>query len=307
MHWIQIVSAILAGVSFLILLTGAIYSLREKEKRAAGLFFGAMIVIPVLLLIPLVIGSEVIFIVWGGLEALLVLGVLSFVLPYPRGKRMTWDKPVKQIDERTIMFSRNLLKEGTEAYATYYRLYPQHLEPDSHFRKFPGLMSSEARYFNPATFYAAEATFNVIEHLRDMAKGKPLNKKTAVSAPELTRFLNQWSQKLGAVSFGVTRLQEYHKCPSNAISFDDPNEIEGITRWQINQEACFTLWKKIGTDCGRCVSVCPYSHPDNLLHNLVRKGLRQSAAFRKAALKMDDFLYGRKPAPKKEEEWMRVR
>ena len=96
-------------------------------------------------------------------------------------------------------------------------------------------------------------------------------------------------------------------CPSNAISFDAPKEIEGITRWQINQEACFTLWKKIGTDCGRCVSVCPYSHPDNLLHNLVRKGLRQSAAFRKAALKMDDFFYGRKPAPKKEEEWMRVR
>ena len=87
-------------------------------------------------------------------------------------------------------------------------------------------------------------------------------------------------------------------CPSRAISFDPPVEINGVKRWQINQEKCYTYWTVCGTDCGRCVSVCPYSHPDNLLHSLVRKGLRQSSQFQVLALKMDDFFYGRKPAPR---------
>ncbi len=86
-------------------------------------------------------------------------------------------------------------------------------------------------------------------------------------------------------------------CPSRAISFEPPGEINGVKRWQINQEKCFTYWTVCGTDCGRCVSVCPYAHPDNFLHNLVRKGLRQSTPFQILALKMDDFFYGRKPVP----------
>ena len=87
-------------------------------------------------------------------------------------------------------------------------------------------------------------------------------------------------------------------CPSKAISFNDREVINGSLRWQINQESCFTFWTIVGTDCGRCIAVCPYSHPDNGLHNLVRFGMHNSGVFRKAALKMDDIFYGRKPAPK---------
>ncbi len=92
-------------------------------------------------------------------------------------------------------------------------------------------------------------------------------------------------------------------CPSQAISFDPMQNIDGIKRWQINQEKCFTLWCTLGTDCGRCISVCPYSHPDNLLHNIVRVGIRNSSLFRKFALHLDDFFYGRKPAPADFPEW----
>lgn len=87
-------------------------------------------------------------------------------------------------------------------------------------------------------------------------------------------------------------------CPSQAISFNPQEEIDGIKRWQINQEACFTLWSKFGTDCGRCMSVCPYSHEDNTLHNLVRFGIKNNYLFRRMALKMDDVFYGRKPKSK---------
>ena len=84
-------------------------------------------------------------------------------------------------------------------------------------------------------------------------------------------------------------------CPSQAISFDDMNDIGGTKRWQIDQEACFSLWCTLGTDCGRCVSVCPFSHPDNLIHNMVRAGIKNSSLFRSVALQLDDKIYGRKP------------
>ncbi len=93
-------------------------------------------------------------------------------------------------------------------------------------------------------------------------------------------------------------------CPPQAINFDDRVEIDGVPRWQINSESCFTFWCKIGTDCGRCVSVCPYSHPNNFLHNLVRFGIKRNALFRETAIKLDDFFYGARPAPAELPEWI---
>ncbi|RLD65038.1 MAG: reductive dehalogenase [Bacteroidetes bacterium] len=87
-------------------------------------------------------------------------------------------------------------------------------------------------------------------------------------------------------------------CPTRAISFENMKELDGVLRWKINHEACFTYWNIIGTDCGKCIQVCPYSHPNNLMHNLVRKGIKNSNLFRKFALQMDDLFYGRKPSQK---------
>lgn len=94
-------------------------------------------------------------------------------------------------------------------------------------------------------------------------------------------------------------------CPSRALPFGDPIEDEkGVLRWRIDAEACFTLWTKLGTDCARCMAVCPYSHPDNLLHGAVRWGIRRNRWFRNAAVRMDDLAYGRRPPPKALPEWM---
>jgi reductive dehalogenase len=84
-------------------------------------------------------------------------------------------------------------------------------------------------------------------------------------------------------------------CPSGAISTASGNNDVGWQPWKINHEKCFTYWCKIGTDCGRCVSVCPYSHPNNFIHNLIRWGIKRNAANRWLALKLDDYFYGRKP------------
>ena len=66
------------------------------------------------------------------------------------------------------------------------------------------------------------------------------------------------------------------------------------------------LWTKLGTDCGRCVAVCPYSHPDNLLHGLVRAGVRNSSLFRRLAIRLDDVFYGKTPPPGELPGWMKA-
>ena len=81
-------------------------------------------------------------------------------------------------------------------------------------------------------------------------------------------------------------------------------DIDGVRRWQIDSEACFTLWNTLGTDCARCMAVCPYSHPDNWMHNLVRRGIGASGRFRSLAIKGDDVLYGRRPPVRPVPEWL---
>ncbi|MCD4774101.1 MAG: 4Fe-4S dicluster domain-containing protein, partial [Bacteroidales bacterium] len=95
-------------------------------------------------------------------------------------------------------------------------------------------------------------------------------------------------------------------CPTNAISHDDRKIISGTERWQINQESCFHFWTKCGTDCGRCLSVCPYSHPNNFLHNIIRFGIKNSGIFSSIALFFDDIFYGKKPKTKTPATWIKV-
>ncbi len=93
-------------------------------------------------------------------------------------------------------------------------------------------------------------------------------------------------------------------CPAQAISFEKQMPVDGVMRWKINAEACYTYWTKAGTDCGRCVIVCPFSHPDTLLHRLIRKSVKNSVLFSKLAVHMDHLVYGKKPAPKQGPQWI---
>lgn len=87
-------------------------------------------------------------------------------------------------------------------------------------------------------------------------------------------------------------------CPSQSIQKGDPTEINGVKRWKIDTESCFTFWSKAGTDCGRCMAVCPYSHADHSLHKIIRWGIGRSKFFRFIAIHMDDYFYGKRPRPK---------
>lgn len=93
-------------------------------------------------------------------------------------------------------------------------------------------------------------------------------------------------------------------CPSSSIPTGDRRMVDGALRWRINPDTCFRYWNSIGTDCGRCMTVCPYSHPDTAMHDVVRWANRRSGFARRATLWLDDAVYGRRPAPRPGPDWV---
>ncbi|THB80190.1 MAG: 4Fe-4S dicluster domain-containing protein [Desulfobacteraceae bacterium] len=83
-------------------------------------------------------------------------------------------------------------------------------------------------------------------------------------------------------------------CPSGSITHDEEQVSRGFRHWSIDQEKCFSYWKTVGSDCGMCIGVCPYTKPDTLLHKLVRWYISRNTLNQKIALFMDDLLYGRR-------------
>lgn len=356
--------------------------------------------------------------------------------------------PLRQINEKTLMFSRNLLVPGTERFEAYYREFPEHRKPDDHFRSKPGLLSNQASFYDTFTFNSARAVFDSIAAFHDILDGDPAPEKTSLPAEQIALSIRKWIIKEGAISVGITHTRDYHwysvvgrgkdygkkaqlphshaiaftvemdkemmdsapygptvlesarqymraaviatevakyirelgyharahidgnyrlvcplvardaglgeigrmgllmtprlgprvrigvvttdlplpetkvkerpdmiafcrickkcadVCPSRAIPHEDLKEIDGVKRWQIDQEACYTYWCITGTDCGKCMSDCPYSHKDNFWHNIVRLLIRRSALFRQLAVKLDDVIYGRRPKPKPFPRWL---
>ena len=93
-------------------------------------------------------------------------------------------------------------------------------------------------------------------------------------------------------------------CPVRAIPSGDREEIDGSLRWRIDQEVCYRYWCVTGTDCARCMAVCPYSSPDTAMHNLVRWATRHSGAARRAVIWLDRLFYGAAPTPKPAPSWL---
>ena len=427
---------------------------------------------------------SVIVIIVGVAGAILLL----FFLPL-KGKSYRHDVPVRHVDERDTMFSRNELVPGSDRYNEYYRRNPGKLEADDLFREAPGLLDKDASFFNSKAFASADASFELVTAFYSYRKGgAATDSGTATTAPNpaatdsgtattapgsvttgsspattapdpaatphspsLTSFLKNWCLKMGALSSGVALMQPYHYyitggrrerygmdvkpepghlygiaftvemdyelvstapkagivlesareylqsgllatqlaitlrnlgynatthidgnydvicplvardaglgeigrmgllitprlgprvriavvttdaplipdtpvrdntvidfcticskcarvCPSSSIPEGGREEVTGGLRWKIDQESCYTYWCRVGTDCGRCMAVCPYSHPGTPLHNFIRWGIRNNFLFRRAAVWLDDLFYGRKPRQGKMPEWLK--
>ncbi|HBG4837137.1 TPA: 4Fe-4S ferredoxin [Clostridioides difficile] len=48
-------------------------------------------------------------------------------------------------------------------------------------------------------------------------------------------------------------------CPSHSLSNDIKIGDDGKYNWVIEHETCYIKWRYLGTDCGMCISACPFS------------------------------------------------
>ncbi len=101
------------------------------------------------------------------------------------------------------------------------------------------------------------------------------------------------------INFGLQDFCERCKkcainCPSGAIPSGSKSEVRGVRKWKMNAESCLYYWRAIGTDCGLCMKVCPFSHPPTTIHNLIRLGIKNSSLARRISLWGDDIFYGKK-------------
>ena len=426
----------------------AYISFKEREKRAGFI----SILLSFILSLPFASVSLIEFpfreIFAFVLLVITILVLLILFLPINIYKDKTYYVPNKQLDERDIMFSRDELEKGTERFNNYYENKPRFKELDDKFRKKPGLLSEHSLYYEPISFSAAKANFEVLDFFKQGVEGESDKHRIDVNPTKISNFIKKWAKRNGAVSVGVTELKPYHLythkgrgdlygkkinnnhpyaiaftvemsedlmrcapkgsvimessqqylnagviavqmasfirqmgysarahidgnyelicplvardaglgeigrmgllitpklgsrvriavistdmplvvderkpdnsvidfctickkcanvCPSRSIPFDDRKLIDGVLRWQISQETCFTYWCSVGTDCGKCMSSCPYSHPNNLMHNFIRWGISNSMIFRRFALKMDDLFYGRVPKVAEMPKWI---
>jgi ferredoxin len=106
------------------------------------------------------------------------------------------------------------------------------------------------------------------------------------------------------IDFCTICLKCAENCPSKSIPFEDREEIDGAFRWRIDADTCFRYWNTVGTDCGRCVTVCPYSHLDTRAHRIARWSIERSGIARRIMLWLDNVFYGRSPTPRPAPDWI---
>ncbi len=81
-------------------------------------------------------------------------------------------------------------------------------------------------------------------------------------------------------------------CPAKAIPYGDMVLLDGVMRWKINQELCYKMWRKLGTDCGVCLSTCPFSQGVSMA--LIDR-MKDSKEDMKKILKAYDEQHGTRP------------
>jgi len=82
-------------------------------------------------------------------------------------------------------------------------------------------------------------------------------------------------------------------CPSASIPKGEKTAVRGVEKWLLHPESCLHYWRTIGTDCGLCMKVCPYSHPSTFVHRVIRAGISRSAFARRVSAAGDTLFYGK--------------
>lgn len=112
------------------------------------------------------------------------------------------------------------------------------------------------------------------------------------------------------VDFGVTEFCAAceicaDKCPGNAIIHGQrttkPHNVsnsKGVLKWPINAEKCIAQWSRIRKPCTICLSVCPFSKPQNWFHSTIKWFVDHARWGDRFYVRMDKLCgYGRQANP----------
>lgn len=103
------------------------------------------------------------------------------------------------------------------------------------------------------------------------------------------------------IDFGLTEFCKkcalcLMNCPSNAIKHQ-PRMVNGRQFYQFDENNCFEMWTKCGTDCGTCIQSCPFTQGVDL--ELVEK-MKDDPDLMDEIIQDHYRKYGRRPYTKKE-------
>jgi hypothetical protein len=245
----------------------AIASAREGERRATRVSLLFAVGGAVVFALAIAAPVGVREIVVGCVAVAVVAAAGLFLWPIGKVEAVP-RAPEAQIDERDIMFSRfDVLAPGMPHYEAYYAAHPEEKISDDRTRTLPGLLSPGSLLANPLAFAAAGAGFHFTMALAGELDGPPAGDPEPVDPIAMTPYLKALARYWGA----------------------------------------YRYWWSVGTDSGRCMAECPYSHPDTFWHDTVRAVGTRSGAARRVALHLDDLFYGRKPAPRPAPSWIPAR
>lgn len=83
-------------------------------------------------------------------------------------------------------------------------------------------------------------------------------------------------------------------CPAKAIPSGAKQEHNGIMKWKLDEKKCYSYWAVNQTDCGTCMSVCPWTKPPTLFHKTMAQFASMKGPHQRWMAWADHMLYGKK-------------
>lgn len=210
MEQLQYLNGIMLIISCGFLLIFFLASVREKESRAAVAALLLLAGNTALWSLFLLSNSPALITVNWATLALFALFALTapirFFPPLPERDL----RNAQRMDERDIMFSRNMLKFNPLLAEKYYAAHPQKRETDRLIHEKPEIGESGALFYDPCYSPIFDAAFTYLDKTRSASDGEPAPETAAVDETKIMRTLRELCLYYGAADVGFVRLQPHH-------------------------------------------------------------------------------------------------
>ena len=82
------------------------------------------------------------------------------------------------------------------------------------------------------------------------------------------------------------------QCPSGAIPKGEKILHNGVMKWKLDEEKCYAYWHVNGTDCGICMTVCPWTKPTTKIHRIIADIASIEGIHQKWMVEAEKLVYG---------------